>query len=190
MRCENCVSVTNQKPGQWQWGLPCDISAELGTWGGIFDSQWRETNWKRWSRDLCVTSSWHPRDTWHVRDIMETEDITEEFSALVEWLQTFNLQSEVSRKTTQTIQHCSSPSLFGGSHTNSKDTHRTLFVWFYEATNNWNVRHKLVQIEKSRNSDPYFRLTRPRLVRFYGQFSMKMELPQAIRLLGPSHLAF
>ena len=26
---------------------------------------------------------------------METEDITEEFSALVEWLQTFNLQSEV-----------------------------------------------------------------------------------------------
>ena len=52
---------------------------------------------------------------------METEDITEEFSALVEWLQTFNLQSEVTIKT-KLKQY--------------KDTLRTLFVRFYEATNN------------------------------------------------------
>ena len=144
MRCENRVCVTNQKPGQWQWHHKCDISAELRTWGGIFDSQWRGTNWKRWSRDLCVTSAWHPRDTWRVRDIMETEDITEEFSALVEWLQTFNLQSEVDICENWTLKKY-------------LNTPRTLFVWLYEATNNWNVRHKLVQIEKSRNSDPYFK---------------------------------
>ena len=38
---------------------------------------------------------------------METEDITEEFSALVEWLQTFNLQSEVMK--TKLKQHNTAP---------------------------------------------------------------------------------
>ena len=46
---------------------------------------------------------------------METEDITEEFSALVEWLQTFNLQSEVTmKKKLKQLQ--------------SEDIPRTLFV--------------------------------------------------------------
>ena len=147
MRCENCVCMTNQKPGQWPHNC-CDISAELRNKGGIFDSQWRETNWKRWSRDLCVTSAWHVTRAWHHGDWRHHGRV------LCSCWVASDIQSSIrGNNKTQTILLLS---LFG-SHTNSKDTLRTLFVRFYEATNNWNVRHKLVQIEKSRNSDPYFK---------------------------------
>lgn len=83
------VTVT---PSRWYLA---SLNWEIEVRGGIFDilSDGGQMGW-----DGHVTSAWHPRDTWHVRDNMETEDITEEFSALVEWLQTFNLQSEVTIK--------------------------------------------------------------------------------------------
>lgn len=45
--------------------------SELRNWGARRDirySQWRGTNGLRWSRDLCVTSSWHVTRAWQHGD--------------------------------------------------------------------------------------------------------------------------
>ena len=139
MRCENGALVTNQRPGQWQWLSPSDISRNWGARDIRYYSQWRGTNGLRWSRDLCVTSSWHVTRAWQHGDRRHHGRV------LCSCWMASDIQSSIRGKTIKTKLK------------QYKDTLRTLFVRFYEATNNWNARHKLVQIEKSRNCGPYFR---------------------------------
>ena len=122
---------------QSQWYL----ASELRNWGARdirYYSQWRGTNGLRWSRDLCVTSSWHVTSAW------QHGDWGHHGGVLCSCWVASDIQSSIRGKTIKTKLKL------------YKDTCWALFVWFYEATNNWNARHKLVQIEKSRNSGPYF----------------------------------
>ena len=122
----------------------------------------------------CVTSAWHVTRAWHHGDRRHHGRV------LCSCWVASDIQSSIRGRYLWKLN----------LEKVSKDTPRTLFVWLYEATNNWNARHKLGQIEKSRNSGPYFQADRPSLVRFYGQFSMKMELPQVISPFSPSQLTF
>ena len=159
--------LTNQRPGQWQWSRrPRDISSELRRRDILFSvtgDKWDEmVTWP------CVTSVWHVTRAWHHGDRRHHGRV------LCSCWVASDIQSSIRGRYLWKL------------NSKSKDTPRTLFVWLYEATNNWNARHKLSQIEKSRNSGPYFQADRPSLVRFYGQFSMKMELPQVISPFSPS----
>ena len=173
MRCENCAWVTNHKLGQWQWSRrPRDISSELRRRDirfSVTGDKWDEmVTWP------CVTSAWHVTRAWHHGDRRHHGRV------LCSCWVASDIQSSIRGRYLWKLN----------LEKVSKDTPRTLFVWLYEATNNWNARHKLGQIEKSRNSGPYFQADRPSLVRFYGQFSMKMELPQVISPFSPSQLTF